>query len=251
MKKNILIGTHHKTGTIWMNNVFRKFAKLTDTEFYNISQNNIDEEKKRNILKEAAFSEKRSIYFDYHSNFPEIETGQENQFKGIHLIRNPLDVLISSTLYHSWSGERWLHVNKDKYDKMTYQDKINSLGSIKEKLEFEMSNSALNTIKKMANFNIKNIFLQIKFEDLIIDRNFYEVIKIARYFELEGEEIILLLRAFFDESIFGKKDKKTTRHIQPDDEKNEFKKVFHDKVSEVFNVKFKREIESLGYKHNE
>ncbi len=247
MKKNILIGTHHKTGTIWMNNVFRKFAKLTDTEFYNISQNNIDEEKKRNILKEAAFSEKRSIYFDYHSNFPEIETGQENQFKGIHLIRNPLDVLISSTLYHSWSGERWLHVNKDKYDKMTYQDKINSLGSIKEKLEFEMSNSALNTIKKMANFNIKNIFLQIKFEELIIDRNFYEVIKIARHFELEGEEIILLLRAFFNESTFGKQSDIQKKHIQSKSKKSEYREILELEMSDKFNLLFKQEMKKLGY----
>ena len=247
MKKNILIGTHHKTGTVWLGSVFRVFAKLMNIEFYNISKSYIDPDEKKNLFKHINEFNSKAIYFDHHSKFPDIPIKNKHLFKGIHIIRDPKDVLISGTLYHAWSEEKWLHIPQDKFNGMTYQEKINAFDNIEDKIEFEMNYSSKNTIKSMVNFKTKNIYLNIKFETLMIDKYFDEVMNIAKHLELEGEEIIFLFRAFYNESLFGKKGNVKKKHIQPKVKKDEYKDILELILIDKFNDEFGYDRFELGY----
>ncbi len=247
MKKNILIGTHHKTGSVWIGGVFQLFAKLLDVEFHNISRSRIDEEHKHRILKDVVSTDNKGIFFDHHSEFPEIPHDMRSEFRGIHLIRNPRDILVSGALYHAWSDEKWLHVKRDKFGGLSYQEKMNSYGNLKDKLKFEMNNSSKNTIKNMAKFDVGDIFLNVKFEVLMKDKEFCELMKIAKFLELEGEEIIFLLTAFFNKSLFGKGSTKKTKHVQSVENKREYRRIVDTELADDFNLEFELDQLKLGY----
>lgn len=230
-----------------MGSIFRKFSRLTGIQFCNISRNYIDPEEKSVVLKKASLVKEKAIYFDHHSRFPEIEPGSESLFRGIHMVRNPKDMIVSAALYHAWSDEKWLHVRQEKFGGLTYQEKINSLHTIKEKLQFEMKNSSYFQIKNMSSFQTGDIFLNIKFEDLMIDDEFYKTIEIARHLGLEGEELIFFMKAVYKESLFGAKSKSEKKHIQPKEKKNEYMHVLNMEILDTYNKMFGADAQALGY----
>ena len=124
---------------------------------------------------------------------------------------------------------------------------INSLPTIAEKLEFEMQNSAYHQIKNMAQFQLGDIFMNVKFEDLIDDKHFYKTIEIIRHLGLEGEEFIFLMKAFFKESLFGEKSKTGKKHIQPNDKKKEYKQILNTELLDTYNAMFSADAKILGY----
>ena len=115
----VLVGTHRKTGTEWMTAAFFKIR-----EHYGID-----------------------LDFQYHSQFdPEAFT---QPFRGVHLIRDPRDVVISGCFFNLRSDEKWLQRPREDFQGLTYQQKINSFDSFDDQLIFEMENVAANQISAM------------------------------------------------------------------------------------------------------
>jgi len=245
MKYNILVGTHHKTGTVWMHGVFYRLAKFLNCELYNISDEHLanTREKKLDYLRKGQLSEKPQIIYDHHSKFP-LDAVDCSKFRGIRMVRDPRDLIISSAKYHCWSDEEWLHRPLDKFGGLTYAEKINSIENFEERIIFEMDNSAGGQIHTMMNFDGMGVIRTIRYEDFINDLNLENWFEITRFLGLEGEEVIFSLRSFYDNSIFGNKEK--IAHVQ-NGKAEQYKTTFNNDLMQEFNKRFPNSLSKLGY----
>ncbi|NET16816.1 MAG: hypothetical protein F6K08_30385 [Okeania sp. SIO1H6] len=143
LDNRVLIGTHHKTGTVWMSNIFYSIASYYDLRCYANRGN------KSLICPSSNFD----IFLQDHSFF---DFDNLSNYKGLHIIRDPRDVVVSGCFYHTKSLEKWLHIKREYFGGLTYQEKLNSYSSFDDKLIFEMENSSRNAIQDMKSWNYNN-----------------------------------------------------------------------------------------------
>jgi len=169
-RNNLIIHcAHHKVGSVWFKNIFKRISKRYGLPF--------------NINDASLIPKGRSLFIDDHSR---IKFNRLNQpYKGSHMIRDPRDIVISGYHYHKWTKEKWANTKIgnlgkriDKYwpllpvndiKKMTYKEYLNSLGT-EDGIKAEMQGSAFLTIRDMIKFDYDNpnIF-NFKYEDIIKD----------------------------------------------------------------------------------
>jgi hypothetical protein len=160
MNRVAIVATHHKTGTVWMRNVFRGIAGALKVPFKYLKETSIPTD----IGPPA-------ICFSPHSA---ISPGDIQQYRSecriLHMIRDPRDVIVSAAHYHQTSDELWLHKKRRAFDGMTYQEKINSLADDRERYLFELRNSGNRTVKAMQrwNYSLPNA-VECRYEDMIED----------------------------------------------------------------------------------
>ena len=233
LQNKILVGTHHKTGTVWLHTIFRDICAFHSLKYL---KNELD-----------CHIHEYDILFDGHSNF-QFELLKEPH-KGIHLIRDPRDIIVSATFYHQKSKEKWLHLPRQEFDGMTYQEKINSFSSFDDKMLFEMDNSAGKNIKDIKDWNYNNPnFIEVKYEDLIKDRNLKLFHKIFEFLGFKGKAIPSSLAIAYNNSLFsGKVDGK---HVRSGKGK-QYQKYFKNIHKKRFNELFGNILIDLGYEESE
>ena len=176
MKYHILVGTHHKTGTVWMSNVFREISYRLTVPYLDVNDLGVawrESEKRHGLLQDfISRAQGKVIIFDGSSQFPNlslIEPDFTLHFRGVRMIRDPRDVAISAASYHARASEPWLHVPREKFGGLTYQQKNRSFSTLKEKILFELDNSHRRMVRQMVSFNDQGVFCDAKYEDLIDD----------------------------------------------------------------------------------
>jgi len=184
----ILVGTYHKTGTVWMNTIFREIALEFNLRFSyghdQISPSGVD------------------IIFDNHSGF-ELKT-LPIDYRGLHVIRDPRDLILSGCFYHQKSNEAWLHKPKAKFGDSTYQEKINSYASFDDKLLFEMEQMGKSTVQKMLKWDYENPnFFEVKYENLINDTDLLLFHQIFTFLGFSGQTIPRILEIAHKNSLFS------------------------------------------------
>jgi hypothetical protein len=155
--KNYLVGTFHKTGSVWMMHLIYEFTQITNYNFITVAM--------RDITENDVDGPRDAVLFDFQSIFSDplqLTTGS----KGFVVIRNPKDQIISATRYHMLSSEEWLHEPRPVFNGRTYQEMINSLDTWEDQLLFEMRNASRYFTNQMGNFNDPR-FIKIKYEDLV------------------------------------------------------------------------------------
>ena len=186
----ILVGTHHKTGTVWLLHIFKQICRELGLRFEH--GHGLD-------MPHAC-----DVYLSYDSCFQ--WTGSPRPCKGVHLIRDPRDVLVSACFYHARSQEAWLHVKQDEFGGLTYQEKINSFVSLDDKISFEMEHAFLKNLQEMVKWDYQNPdFLEIKYEQLINDENLLLFHKMFTFLGFPGRVIPTCLRVAHDKSLFSGK----------------------------------------------
>ena len=191
LNNRVLIGTHHKTGTVWMSSIFNSIASYYDLKLY------ANRDNKSFICPSGNFDIflQNKSYFDFK---------KLSNYKGLHIIRDPRDIVVSGCFYHTKSSEKWLHIKREKFGGLTYQEKLNSYSSFDDKLIFEMENSSRNTIQDIISWNYDNPhFIEIKYEDLIqdIDLNLFR--KIFQFLDFNEKIIPRLLKIAHKNSLFS------------------------------------------------
>jgi hypothetical protein len=183
------------------------------------------------------------ILFDHHSRFnPEL---LPKKYWGIHVVRDPRDLLVSSAFYHKTSSEKWLHIQNNNLNGKTYQEHINSLPNIEEIILFEIDNQGGCNIQDMLNWNYQQPqFLEFRFEDLISEKGADFFNRSLQQISLNDRDIDLLNILFANYSIGGAWVKK--KHVRNPTPK-QWKRYFTKSVEQKFNEKFPNAVQMLGY----
>tara|TARA_R110002073_G_scaffold44648_10_gene123702 strand:- start:640 stop:1446 length:807 start_codon:yes stop_codon:yes gene_type:complete len=233
----ILVCTHHKTGTVWMLRIFDGIQRADGTpyELINLHSPKPDQ----NI--EA----RTPIFFDPRGDYT-LAASLAEDYRGVHVIRDPRDVVISGAYYHQSSSESWLHVKRDDCDGRTYQEAINS-GDYGDPFVFEMQRVGGYTIRNMVDWNYADTrILTVKYEDLIQDTNLSVFEQVFRFLNLDEKMLELALEHTRTVSLQFGKDRARTQHVRsgvPSQWRTEFTR----KHGEQFVSLFGTLLVDLGY----
>ncbi|MEL6609212.1 MAG: sulfotransferase domain-containing protein [Pseudomonadota bacterium] len=191
------MGTHHKTGTIWMRKVFRRIAAEQNIPFMQMYR-----PKRMADLPEDG----PAIVVNWNSSFPQPLLDHPDA-RFIHIIRDPRDVLLSGTRYHQVAGlgnEKFLREKREEWGGKNYQDHIKALKTQGEKLRFEMEHKHAATLSEMLRWDYKHPHsYEIAYEDLIEDTDCAIFRGILEGIAAPGVDIDAAVQAYWDLSLFG------------------------------------------------
>ena len=207
MKYNLVVATHHKTGTVWMDGVFKAIAAELGARFVDYTA----EMDRLNERLQVPF-----ILFNHESDFrahPELL--DRDDVRILHVIRDPRDVLISAMHYHKRAGEPWLHRPAPRYRGDTYQRALLNRRTEFDRYVFEMENSTGCTLHDMRQwqYNRANCF-EARYEDLRKDRDLTYWRGIAAFLGFDESEQAIAARCFWQNSLFGGLSRFGNRHIR-------------------------------------
>ena len=234
LANQVVIGTHHKTGTVWLKKIFRMISSKYGLYLYSGEQQDIPDQ--------------CHIFFQSHSR---IDFGQlDDDYRGVHMIRDPRDRIISGCFYHQKSHEPWLHQPHEEFGGLTYQQKINSFSSFEEKLIFEMENAGTNGTQEMLSWDYENPqILEIKYEDLVVDEELFLFHKMFNFLGFHGSVIPDLLQIAHDNSLFSGKIKNSI-HVRSG-ATSQWPEYFNLEIRERFEKQFPGALVRLGYESDD
>jgi hypothetical protein len=134
MKYNVVVATHHKTGTVWMDGVFKAIARQIGAEY-------VDFRSHYGRLTDAL--RRPFILLNYFRDYAPILNRDDVRI--LHVVRDPRDVLISAMHYHKKSRESWLHEPIPGYDNVTYHRRLKAQPTKFDQYIFEMEHSTAGT----------------------------------------------------------------------------------------------------------
>jgi len=212
-RPHIFIATHHKAGTVWMNTTFRRIGKLNHFEFVHLNtaepawttRPDKTDYYAQERARVEALSDRPAIFVDYHSTTPDLSTTE--RARGLHMIRDPRDMLISAIHYHKVSDERWLDHPSPKWGGNTFRQQLTHYDGEQDQIRFELDTFMGWTINQMTNFldrpDHARVFRTVRYEDLILDEDMTQFHDLCIHLELGGTDLINALRAYWQSSIFG------------------------------------------------
>ena len=239
MRNDIVVATHHKTGTVWMDGVFKAIAGDVGARYVNFRA-------ERGRLSELLHSP--FVLFCYDSDFGEHAPllDREN-VRIVHLIRDPRDVVISGMHYHKASRESWLHEPIPGYDNLTYQRALQKLPTKFAQYIFEMENSSAGTLRDMANWRYgrANCF-EARYEDLRRDSDLAYWHRIMSFLGLDAAERALGGQRFWQNSLFGGLPRLGNRHVRSG-AVAQWRREFTPELAQAFLKRFPGLLQSLRY----
>lgn len=239
MKYNVVVATHHKTGTVWMDGVFKPMAADLGVRY-------VDFRAAQGQL--TGFDHEPFILFNYDSDFGDFSSllDREN-VRILHLVRDPRDVVISAMHYHKASRESWLHEPIPGYDNLSYQRAIQNLPTKFAQYVFEMDNSSASTLRDMAGWRYgrANCF-EARYEDLRQDTQLVIWRRIMRFLGFDAAEQAIGSRRFWQNSLFGGLSRLGNRHVRSG-AVAQWQREFTPELAAAFLKRFPDLLQSLGY----
>jgi hypothetical protein len=239
MKYNLVVTTHHKTGTVWMDGVFKPLAGDLGARYvdYQAEPQMLDD------LQHGPF-----VLFNHDSDFSEHpEVLERDDVRILHVIRDPRDVLISAMHYHKHAKENWLHVPAPRYLGTTYQRALRGKPSKFDQYVFEMENTTANTLHDMREWSYgrANCF-EARYEDLRLDSDLGYWRRIMDFLGLDEEEQEMAARRFWENSLFGDLPRFGNRHIRSG-EVAQWRREFNVRLGYAFLERFPGLLQQLDY----
>lgn len=226
----IVVCLHHKVLTVYLGRVFRVFAGLTGRSYAYGSGPGLDYN--------------ANIIIDHHSDINACALNSD--YVGIHLTRDPRDIIVSGAFYHLHSKELWLHIAQTSFNGKTYQQAISELATFEEQLLFELANAGGDTIDDMLAWKGSVSIREMKYNDLVSNRGRACLESATSDWPLNGEEKQLLMSLFDFFSIGNKGADATSRHIR-DPKSGQWQEHFTQRVIDEFMSRFPDAVERLGY----
>ena len=232
IKKKIVIGTHHKTGT----NFFLKFLKAVEQEGNVILWD-------RDASSNARVEPKQwDIYFDHWSKW--VIDLNKIDFKGIHSIRHPFSLIYSATLYHLKSDEMWLDKPEEKFGGRSYREMLNSLENFDEQIIFEMKNFSRPVISRMLEVHADKRFVTCRLENISNDPDMTDLENAFKWCGLSSEQTSIYLEIASRFCIWktGKHSKHMTTGVD-----ETWRDVFKGSVADTYKRLYEGQEVFLGY----
>ncbi|MEK6251857.1 MAG: hypothetical protein AABM43_07920 [Actinomycetota bacterium] len=190
-------------------------------------------------------AQRRGIVFDEHSCFAEVP--KQLRMRGVHIIRDPRDVLISSTFYHLRASEPWLHRPLPQYDGKTYQEKLRSLGTIREAILLELGSLPTRvTLNEMRGFPKLATVPTINYESLMIGDVLAEFEAMFSSLGFSGEARRVALECARRESIVLNPARRRSPHVRSG-EPQQWRQLFDRVLGDQFVAVAGDDLVALGY----
>ena len=137
----ILIGTHHKTGTVLLRHILYEVCPLLQWRC------SIDNKPSACISPEQARLGGMHLCFLQHGIRFKVQ-GSTTPFRFVHVVRDPLEVVLSGYQYHLRTTERWALRPDKRYNGTSYRAHLNSLRA-RDGLRAELKHSLKDALKTM------------------------------------------------------------------------------------------------------
>ncbi len=240
----ICVGTHHKTGTMWMRRVFRGIARRLDLPMKHASPNWAPRRKAPKT---------RVILYNWMSRLPERVLRREDT-RGLHLIRDPRDVLVSGMRYHMRAkDEQFLFTPRKKFGGRSYQGYLMHLPDDPARLMFEMEEMHRRAIHQMRewNYDQPNV-AELRYEELIADTDCEIFSEVLFFLGFSEEEVMIGRQVFWNHSLFGRLADKSRRDARVDlhissGATGQWRTTFTPEVAEVYAERYGHDLVALGY----
>lgn len=231
----LLIGTYHKTGTVWMQRAFEPVAEALGLRYAGTH------------LDAGATVFPAGIYHDDHARFSDAILATDHA--GFRMVRDPRDVVISGAHYHVKSHEPWLHMPREGLDGRTYQQAILSLPSWPERYDFEMRHTAKKTTRKMVNDFVRvPYFLLVRYETWMTDASLADFTAILSALGFSTREVETAAAIFQRVSLFGGREG-ADDHVRSG-RVAQWRQVFTKALAEQFLEIYDDALIRLGYEEN-
>ena len=193
----LCVGTHHKTGTVWMRRTFHKFATAEG-----IPVTRVNECSRLNVLP----TDGPALVVSWSSSFP-LALFNHPQARFLHMIRDPRDVLLSGYRYHlvaPTGNEKFLRIPRKNLGGKTYKEHLNALPSRIDGLLFEMNNKHAETVTEMLIWPYGHPqVVDLRYEDLINDTDCALFDRAIRRLDVPTFDHDRLMKSYWDHSLFG------------------------------------------------
>lgn len=224
----IYFGCHHKVGTSWFSKILSHVAKTCSLTFQYSNQ--------------TGLHSGTDIFFDDHSR---LSSGDLDACRGVHLIRDPRDIIVSGYHYHKWTEETWANEPKDHWEGRCYKQMINALNE-RDGLIFEMDNVGCDTIREIStwNYSLENT-LEVRYENLLANAEtvFSDIFRHYNFDERHVESLVKLTSQY---SFSKMKRRDKSKHYRSGSA-GDWKSHFDPEMKEYFKSKFPNLLEKLNY----
>ena len=226
----MLVGTHHKVLTVYLSKTFLLFGGVTG--------------RRVSIGRGPDTDTSAAIVLDHHSQFdPALLDG--TRF-GLHVRRDPRDLLVSAAHYHRRATEPQLLRPRRELGGRSYRDHVNSLATFEEVLLFELDHSAGGNVRDMVEWDYDSSPLtELRYEDLVTPSGGEVLAAAIVDWPLPARERTMLVRAFDHYSAFGGGHRRGT-HIR-DPRSGQWTEHFTPAVQAAFDTRFPGAVARLGY----
>lgn len=230
----ILVGTHHKTGTVWMKTIFETIAQRHALTFFSGSGHELPE-----IW---------DIFLEDHSRFR--FGALPRSFRGLHLIRDPRDQAVSACFYHQHAAESWLHAPRPEFRGRTYHQMITSYSDPDDRLLFELEHNAALAIRAMQQWTYgRPEFIELTYEQLMADTDLAIFRRAFLFLGFPPAVVPELLTIAWDHSLFSGRVAPSphVRSGRPGEWRHHFKPRHRRRFLELFGDV----LVQLGYEHDD
>jgi len=242
MKYTVVVSTHHKTGTVWMDGVFKAIARDTGVLCgdFRAHCGRLGERPGKPFMLLNADSDFRG----------RVHILKRPDLRVLHIVRDPRDVLISAMHYHRRSEESWLHEPIPAFANLTYQRQLRALPTRFEQYLFEMEQSTASTLRDVMSWRYgrPNCF-EARYEDLRQDVDLTLWRRISNFLGFDQAEQAISCRRFWQNSLFGGLSRMGNRHIRSGDVA-QWKREFTRDLGLAFVARFPGVLEALGYERD-
>ena len=249
MDFSVLVGTHHKTGTMWMFDIFQTFATKAGLPVLNFSEHcrqlGIAGDRCDQLLFGYGLAFDGIILADHAEGFRTLSPLlPKKRARMFHVVRDPRDICISAANYHLRADEAWLHRPEVAFGGMTYQEKISSYDRFEDRVLFEIEHSSASTVNEIrALFDVDGVGV-FKYEDLMRGEEAFE--RLFDYCNFHPDYKQLFMQSVQEHSFFGKAKVDDSRHGS-DGRVEQWREKLDDATRSAIERAFGDVIARLGY----